>query len=75
MVILQVLLVGNPLLRDKSETVTDFGPELRPALKDLRDTLTNHQEITGSTGASRPPSWATSRGLSAYRPRISPPSS
>ncbi len=48
MVIQQVLLVGNPLLRKKSETVTDFGSELRPALEDLRDTLTNHQEITGS---------------------------
>ena len=48
MVIRQVLLVGNPLLREKSEIVTDFGPELQPALENLRDTLTNHQKTTGS---------------------------
>ena len=34
MVIRQVLLVGNPLLREKSEIVTDFGPDLKPALED-----------------------------------------
>ena len=48
MVIRQVLLVGNPLLREKSEAVNDFSPGLQPILEDLRDTLTNHQEITGS---------------------------
>jgi len=48
MVIRQVLLVGNPLLREKSKTVTDFGSELQPTFEDLRDTLTNPQKITGS---------------------------
>ena len=43
----QVLLVGNPLLREKSAPVTDFGPDLRPILEDLIDTLTDHQEKTG----------------------------
>ena len=47
MVIRQALLVGNPLLRDKSEIVTDFA-DLQPILEDLKDTLTNHQEKTGS---------------------------
>jgi peptide deformylase len=55
MVIRQVLLVGNPLLRTKSEIVTDFGPDLKPVLEDLRDTLTNHQKTTGSgRGAAAP---------------------
>ncbi|MEE8354694.1 MAG: peptide deformylase, partial [Candidatus Bathyarchaeia archaeon] len=48
MVIRQVLLVGNPLLREKSEIVTDFGPDLKTALEDLKDTLTETQETTGS---------------------------
>ena len=43
-----MLLVGNPLLREKSEIVTDFGPDLKPDLEDLKDTLTNHQQTTGS---------------------------
>lgn len=47
MVIRQVLLVGNPILREITEIVTDFSPDLKPTLEDLRDTLTNHQEING----------------------------
>jgi peptide deformylase len=48
MVVREALLVGNPLLRKKSEYVADFGLELHPVLEDLKDTLTRHQEITGS---------------------------
>jgi len=48
MVVREILLVGNPLLREKSEYVTLFGSELQPALEDLRDTLTRYQEINGS---------------------------
>jgi peptide deformylase len=48
LVVHEVLLVGNPQLRETSEYVTDFGSDLQPVLEDLRDTLTNHQEITGS---------------------------
>jgi peptide deformylase len=47
MVIRQALLVGNPRLREKSEIVTDFA-DLKTVLEDLRDTLTDHQEKTGS---------------------------
>jgi len=47
MVVRDALLLGNPLLREKSEYVVDFCPELDPVLEDLKDTLTSHQKATG----------------------------
>ncbi len=47
MVIKKVLLLGNPLLRKKSEPVTTFGPELQYILEDLTDTLTELQMRSG----------------------------
>jgi len=48
MVVREIVLVGNPQLRETSEPVTDFGSSLQPVLDDLRDTLTNIQKIMGS---------------------------
>jgi peptide deformylase len=47
MVIKKVLLLGNPLLRKKSEPVTNFGPDLQHILEDLTDTLTELQVRSG----------------------------
>jgi peptide deformylase len=44
MAIKEVLLIGNPLLRQESSEVTDFNLELREILQDLKDTLTHLQE-------------------------------
>lgn len=42
----EVLLLGNPLLREKSERVTDFD-KIKPILLDLKDTLTDAQKTYG----------------------------
>lgn len=42
-----VLLLGNPLLREKSANVVDFDSELIPIVRDLEDTLSYLQESTG----------------------------
>lgn len=39
MPILEVLLLGDPLLREKSEPVTEFNDELEMIITDLKDTL------------------------------------
>lgn len=45
MVIRDVLLLGNPSLRKKSESVRNFDDELSHLLTDLKDTLTHIQKI------------------------------
>jgi peptide deformylase len=42
----EVILLGNPLLRENSEKVTDFN-EIKPILLDLKDTLTYAQKTYG----------------------------
>ncbi len=44
MAIKDVLLIGNPKLRQESSEVTDFNLELKEIIQDLRDTLTHLQE-------------------------------
>lgn len=39
MAVKEVLLLGNPILREKSRPVNDFGEELQNWIRDLRDTL------------------------------------
>ena len=46
MVVRETVLLGDPRLRERSEPVED-SDELRPILRDLRDTLTRHQETYG----------------------------
>lgn len=43
MVVRETLKIGNPQLREKSEQIHDYDKELLPILKDLKDTLTEHQ--------------------------------
>jgi len=42
-VIKEILLIGNPILREKSDNVTDFNNELFSLINDLKDTLTDFQ--------------------------------
>jgi peptide deformylase len=44
MAIKKVLMLGNPLLREKSSDITDFKEELNRVSTDLKDTLTHLQE-------------------------------
>ncbi|MFX0151740.1 MAG: peptide deformylase [Candidatus Hodarchaeota archaeon] len=44
MAIKQVLMIGNPQLREKSTNVSDFGDQLRNKIQDLKDTLTFLQD-------------------------------
>ncbi|MFX1420667.1 MAG: peptide deformylase [Promethearchaeota archaeon] len=44
MAIKEVLILGNPKLREKSYEIEDFNLDFAQALKDLKDTLTNLQE-------------------------------
>ncbi len=44
MAIKDVLLIGNPKLRQESSEVIDFNPELREIIEDLKDTLIHLQE-------------------------------
>jgi peptide deformylase len=44
MAIKDVLFIGNPKLRRKSEELRDFGEKLSPILTDLKDTLNNLQK-------------------------------
>jgi len=46
MVVRDTVLLGDPRLRERSAEVTDVGA-LKPALIDLRDTLTRHQGFYG----------------------------
>ncbi|PRX34693.1 peptide deformylase [Orenia metallireducens] len=43
MAIKEVLMIGNPKLREKSSTVTDFNKKLLEIIQDLKDTLTDLQ--------------------------------
>ena len=38
-------MIGNPILREKSSKVSDFGEDLLGIIQDLRDTLTHLQEV------------------------------
>lgn len=53
MVVKEVLLLGDPTLRETSEPVTDF--ELHEILEDLKDTLTWAQEYYGMGRAAAAP--------------------
>ncbi|MFX0064900.1 MAG: peptide deformylase [Candidatus Hermodarchaeota archaeon] len=44
MAIKEVLMIGDPILREKSALVTDFGEELQEIIQDLKDTLTHLQK-------------------------------
>jgi len=44
MAVKEILLLGNPVLRQKSEDVTTFNDELDNLIKDLKDTLIDFQE-------------------------------
>ena len=44
MAVKEILLLGNPVLRQKSEDVTTFNGELDNLIKDLKDTLIDFQE-------------------------------
>ena len=39
----EILLIGNPLLREKSEVIVDFGNELLSLINDLKDTIIDFQ--------------------------------
>ncbi len=41
----EVLMIGNPKLREKSSDVSDFGVHLQQIIQDLKDTLTHLQKI------------------------------
>lgn len=43
----EIVLLGNPNLRKKSDKVTDFTEDLKPILQDLKEALTNIQEASG----------------------------
>ena len=45
MTIENVLLIGNPRLREAASDVTDFNLELKEIIQDLKDTLTHLQRI------------------------------
>lgn len=40
----EILLIGNPLLREKSEDITSFDKELQDIINDLKDTIIDFQE-------------------------------
>ncbi|MDY6801253.1 MAG: peptide deformylase [Bacteroidota bacterium] len=44
MAIKEILLIGNPLLREKSQNVTHFDSSLKRLVTDLKDTLTDFQQ-------------------------------
>ncbi|MFX0171783.1 MAG: peptide deformylase [Candidatus Hodarchaeota archaeon] len=44
MAIKQVLMIGNPLLREKSTKVSNFGDQLQKIIQDLKETLNFLQE-------------------------------
>ena len=54
MVVKEVLLLGDPTLREASEPVTDFD-EFHEILEDLKDTLTWAQEYYGMGRAAAAP--------------------
>src|SRR6056297_2219927 len=43
MAVKEILLLGNPLLREKSEDITDFNSALNKLVNDLKDTLIDFQ--------------------------------
>ncbi|MFW9905641.1 MAG: peptide deformylase [Candidatus Thorarchaeota archaeon] len=45
MAIKEVLMIGNPKLREKSSKVSDFGEDLQRIIQNLRDTLSHLQEV------------------------------
>lgn len=40
----EILLIGNPVLREKSEDVISFNEELQDLVNDLKDTITDFQQ-------------------------------
>lgn len=40
----EILLIGNPVLREKSEEVTEFGQELNRLIIDIKDTIIDFQK-------------------------------
>jgi len=44
MAVREVILLGNPVLRERSEKIKDFNQEVQGILKDLKDTLISLQE-------------------------------
>ncbi|MGM0503237.1 MAG: peptide deformylase [Bacteroidota bacterium] len=44
MAVKEILLIGNPLLREKSEDITDFNAALNKLVNDLKDTLIDFQQ-------------------------------
>lgn len=40
----EILLIGNPLLREKSKAIVVFEDELKDFLNDLKDTITDFQK-------------------------------
>lgn len=43
----EILLIGNPELREKSVEITDFGKELEDLIIDLKDTIIDFQKRKG----------------------------
>jgi len=44
MAVKEILLIGNPLLREKSQNVATFDSSLKRLVSDLKDTLTDFQQ-------------------------------
>ncbi|UCG02243.1 MAG: peptide deformylase [Candidatus Heimdallarchaeota archaeon] len=44
MAIKEVLIIGNPELRERSSKISDFGESLQEIIEDLKDTLTHLQK-------------------------------
>ncbi len=47
MTVRDTVLLGDPLLREEAQEVTDFKAELPQLIEDLKDTLTQAQEMHG----------------------------
>ncbi len=43
----EILLIGNPVLREKSKDVTDFSKDLTNLITDLKDTIIDFQKRKG----------------------------
>lgn len=44
MAVKEILLIGNPVLREKSKDITDFSIELNNLISDLKDTIIDFQQ-------------------------------
>lgn len=47
MAVKEILLIGNPVLREKSEHVTEYNQRLFDLIRDLKDTIIDFQKIKG----------------------------